>query len=193
LKNICVFGASSAKLDKEYLDCAFELGELLAKNGFGLVFGGGGSGLMGATARGVHSQSGKIIGVIPEKLYRPGLPFAFCDEIIITKTMHERKAKMESLSDGFIALPGGYGTIEELMEILTLVQLGYHQAPVVILNHGGYFNNLIAQLHTCVAKNFTSGDFLRVFSTADTPADALRLLVDYVPPELPDKIREALM
>ena len=102
--------------------------------------------LHGLADRYVYMRGGRITGVIPEKLNRPGVAYPFCCQLIVTPAMHTRKARMEELSDGFIALPGGYGTLEELMEVLTLNQLGYISAPVVILNTSEYYSNLIAQL-----------------------------------------------
>ena len=122
MKNLCVFGASCSNIDSEFLNAAYTLGQVMAQRGIGLVFGGGNTGLMGAAARGVHDGGGRIIGVIPEKLNRPGVAYPFCGQLIVTPDMHTRKAKMEALSDGFIALPGGYGTLDELCEVITWAQ-----------------------------------------------------------------------
>lgn len=192
MQNVCIFGASSLKLEQKYLDCAFKLGNLLARNGLGLVFGGGRSGLMGATARGVSAEGGHITGVIPEKLNMPGVPYEHCNELIVTKTMHERKAKMESLSAAYITLPGGYGTIEELMEVLTLIQLGYITAPLIILNVDGFYDSLIAQLHNCVSNGFTDEACLQLFTIATTPLEAVNAVLNYSPPDLPDKFKDVL-
>ena len=134
MRYACIFGASCPNVAKGYLDAAFAAGALLAERGLGMVFGGGNTGLMGAAARGVKSAGGRLIGVIPEKLNQPGIAYPHCDQLIVTPDMHTRKAKMEALSFGFLALPGGFGTLEELLEVITLNQLGYLQAPVVLLN-----------------------------------------------------------
>ncbi len=192
MKNICVFGASSSRIDQKYIDCAAELGRLLAENGFGLVFGGGRVGLMGAVAQSVHMNGGHITGVIPEKLNQPGIAYESCDELIVTATMHERKAAMERRSDGFVVLPGGYGTLEELLEVLTLIQLGYLSAPVVLLNLDGYYDALMEQLKVCVDARFTHPAYLGVFCSAATASEAVKKLLSYKPPDLPDKMEDAL-
>ena len=192
MDNICIFAASSAALEEEYIQAAYELGRLLAINGFGLVFGGGRTGLMGACARGVKSAGGKAVGVIPKRLNVPGIAFEECDELFVTEDMHERKALMERMSAGFIALPGGFGTLEELMETLTLNQLGYISAPVVILNQNGFYNELLAQLGTFARRGFTNAACLGLYAEAATPKEAVERLLCYTPPVLPDKIKEAV-
>ncbi len=184
---ICVFGASSEQIPQASKDFAYELGILLAENGFGLVFGAGTSGLMGACARGVHLKNGEIIGVIPEKLNKPGIYFEFCTERIETKTMHERKALMEELSSGFIALPGGFGTLEELMEVLTLKQLGYHSKPIIIANLSGYYDAIIEQFERCVADGFTHPAFMELFTVAATPEQIIEQLKSYKAHDMPEK------
>ena len=193
MKNICVFGASCSNIDSAYIDAAYRAGSLLAEKNIGMVFGGGNTGLMGAAARGIHENGGRLIGVIPEKLNQPGIAYPDCDELIVTPDMHTRKATMEKLSEGFLALPGGYGTLEELMEVLTLNQLGYISAPVVILNTKGYYDKLIAQLNYCVEEGFTSSACLSIFAVADTPETAVEMLSNMRPAELPDKIRDAII
>lgn len=192
MKNVCIFAASSPKLDQSYIEAGQALGEALAENGIGLVFGGGRTGLMGACARGVRAKGGRIIGVIPEKLHVPGIAFEHCDELIVTKDMHERKATMERLSDGYIALPGGIGTFEELLEVLTLNQLGYLRTPIVIFNQNGYYDHLIAQLAASVQQGFADESCLALFTAADTAQGAVRALLDFRLPELPNKIKDAI-
>ena len=188
-RNICVFGASSSKIGDSYLKAAYEVGRLIAVNGFGLVFGAGDSGLMGQAARGCASAGGRIIGVIPEKLNKKGIYFEGCTERIETATMHERKALMESFSSGFIALAGGYGTIEEFMEVMTLKQLKYFDRPIVLLNTDGFFDPLIAQLEKCVEEGFTSREHAGIFFAAATPGEAVAYCRDYRGMEIPDKLR----
>lgn len=192
MRNICVFGASSSRIDQKYIDCAADLGRLLAENGFGLVFGGGRVGLMGAVAKSVHAHGGHITGVIPEKLNQPGIAYEECDELIVTSTMHERKAAMEGMSSGFVVLPGGYGTLEELLEVLTLLQLGYFSAPVVLLNVDGYYDSLVSQLRACVDARFTHPAYLNLFRCAATAKEAMAYLLNYAPPDLPNKMEDAL-
>lgn len=187
-KNICIFGASSSNIGSIYLGAAFETGRLIAEAGFGLVFGAGDSGVMGAAARGADGSGGRITGVIPEKLNRKGIYFERCTERIETKTMHERKSLMEELSDGFIALAGGYGTIEEFMEVLTLKQLKYFDKPIVLLNTNGYFDPLIRQLGRCVEEGFTSKAHGALYFVAKDPEEAVGYCANYSGMEIKDKL-----
>ncbi len=192
-KNVCVFGASNDSIPKHYIDFAEALGARLAREGYGLVFGAGRTGLMGAAARGAHSEGGRIIGVIPAKLNLPGIYFEHCTERIETATMHERKALMEELSEAFIALPGGFGTLEELLEVMTLKQLGYHSKRIVIVNINGYFDELIRQFERCVSDGFTNGLFLSLYRTVDTVDGVIEALRTPDSAPLPDKMKEVLL
>ncbi len=192
MQDVCIFAASSPKLAQHYIDAAYALGAALAESGIGLVFGGGRTGLMGACARGAFAKGGRITGVIPEKLNVPGIAFEHCSKLIVTADMHTRKATMERLSDGYIALPGGIGTLEELLEVLTLNQLGYLRAPVVIFNQNGYYDALIAQLRTCVEQEFADASCLALYAVADTPEGAVQALRAFQLPELPNKIKDAI-
>lgn len=192
MKNICVFAASSNRVDQKYWNLAYELGALIAENGMGLVFGAGNVGLMGACVRGVKENGGYAVGVIPEKLNRPGIAYPNCDELIVTPTMHERKSKMEALSDGFVALPGGFGTLEELLETITLKQLGYHDHPIVILDQDGFYQKLTAQFEVCIQERFADGAWRALYRTVPTALEAIDYLASYEPETLPDKIKDAL-
>ncbi len=192
IKSVCIFGASCSSIDPAYIEAAYRTGALLAERNIGMVFGGGNTGLMGAAARGIHENGGRLTGVIPEKLNQPGIAYPHCDELIVTPDMHTRKATMEKLSEGFIALPGGFGTLEELLEVLTLNQLGYIALPVVLLNTRGYYDRLIDQLKYCVEEGFTSPACLSIFAVADTPEQAVELVMKMKLSELPDKIKDAL-
>ena len=192
MKNVCLFGASCPDMDRTYFEDARLLGSLLARRGFGLVFGGGNTGLMGAAARGFGEAGGHITGVIPEKLNVPGIAYPGCDELIVTPDMHTRKAKMEELSCAYIAMPGGYGTLEELLEVLTLNQLGYISAPVVLLNTLNYFGPLVKQLDDCIEKQFTAQACRGIYSVAADAAEAVQAVSEFVMPELPNKIKDAL-
>ena len=174
--NICVYGASSNKIDKKYIAAGEELGRLLAAAGHTLVFGGGDNGLMGAAARGVAEKGGKIIGVAPSFFNVDGMLFQNCTEFIYTETMRERKAKMEELSDAFVMTAGGIGTFEEFFEILTLKQLGRHQKPIAVLNTNGYFDSLLSQLSECVKGEFMTEKCLNLFTVCETPRDVLSAL-----------------
>ena len=155
---ICVFGASSRDLEQGYFDEAFALGAELARRGHTIVFGGGASGLMGATARGAKSQGGRLIGIAPKFFDEPGILDKDCDEMIFTETMSERKKAMEDMSDAFVTLPGGIGTFEEFFEALTLKQLGRHAKAMAVLNTLGYYDALEAMVQRAVDERFLTAD-----------------------------------
>ena len=155
---ICVFGASSRDLEQGYFDEAFALGAELALRGHTIVFGGGASGLMGATARGAKSQGGRLIGIAPKFFDEPGILDKDCDEMIFTETMSERKKAMEDMSEAFITLPGGIGTFEEFFEALTLKQLGRHAKAMAVLNTLGYYDALEAMVQRAVDERFLTAD-----------------------------------
>ncbi|MDO5111853.1 MAG: TIGR00730 family Rossman fold protein [Clostridia bacterium] len=192
MKNICIFGASRHCIAEKYFESAHRMGVLLGENGMDMVFGGGDHGLMGAAARGVREAGGRIVGVIPEKLNQPGIAFSECDELIVTPTMHTRKAAMEDMSDGFIGLPGGFGTVEEIMEVITLKQLGYLDAPIVLLNQDGFFGPLLAQFTLCMEESFADRAYSHMYAAVATPEEAMAYLLAYTPAALPDKIKDVL-
>jgi uncharacterized protein (TIGR00730 family) len=192
MKNICVFAASSPKAPEKYHNAAITLGRLMADKGYSLVYGGGRLGLMGSIASGVKDNGGRVIGVIPEKLNLPGIAFEGCDELIVTDSMHERKSTMERLSSAYIALPGGFGTLEELLEVITLKQLGYHNSPIVLLNTDGFFDTLVRQFDVCVRELFTDPAYLELYYSAGSGEEALDFIENNIPGEYPNKIKEAL-
>lgn len=151
--NICVFGAASNSIDSCYIAEGEMLGRQLAARGHTVIFGGGGNGMMGAVARGAHEGGGAIVGVAPT-FFPDGAFSAFCTDFHYTETMHERKLKMETLSDAFIVTPGGIGTYEEFMEVFTLRHLGRHQKPIVLLNTKGFFDPLLALLEHTAREGF---------------------------------------
>ena len=155
---VCVFGASSRDLEQGYFDEAFALGAELARRGHTIVFGGGASGLMGATARGAKSRGGRLIGIAPKFFDEPGILDKDCDEMIFTETMSERKKAMEDMSEAFITLPGGIGTFEEFFEALTLKQLGRHAKAMAVLNTLGYYDALEAMVQRAVDERFLTAD-----------------------------------
>lgn len=150
IKNICVFCASSLGSEPKYGKLAYELGQLLAERQITLVYGGSKIGLMGQVAQGVLDHHGHVKGIIPEFLAREEVAHDGIQELIVVKTMHERKMMMSSMADGFIALPGGFGTLEELFEILTWAQLQLIKAPVGVLNWHGYYDHLAVQMQRMV-------------------------------------------
>lgn len=182
MKRICVFAGSKAGGRPRYREAAAELGRLLAGRGIGLVYGAGRNGLMGAVADAALAGGGEVIGVIPDSLMDVEPPHEGVSELRIVKSMHARKALMERLSDGFIALPGGLGTVEETMEMITWAQLGYHAKPVGLLNAGGYFEGLLAFLRHASAEGFVQPANLELFSAEAGPAALLDAMARYAPP-----------
>ena len=174
--NICVYGASSDRIDPAYRAVGEALGRMIAERGYGLVFGGGGTGMMGAAARGAYAAGGKITGVTPRFFNVDGVLFEHCDPLIYTETMRERKQTMEDLSDAFIMTPGGIGTYEEFFEILTTRQLGRHGKPIVALNINGYFDPLLAMINKNVEQGFINGRVHRLFFVCNDPDEALRFI-----------------
>lgn len=151
---LCVFCGSSSGARPAYVQVARSLGRLMVQQGIGLVFGGGGVGLMGAVADGVLEAGGEVIGVIPHGLVAREAAHRGVADLRVVNTMHERKALMASLADGFLALPGGFGTLEELFEIITWLQLGIHAKPVALLDVEGFFEPLWRHVERSVAEGF---------------------------------------
>lgn len=152
--NICLYGAARDAVPKVYIKTIYELGLALARRGHTMVFGGGTTGMMGAAARGVREAGGQMIGVAPHFFHTPGILVEDCGELILTDTMRQRKQKMEDLSQGFIVVPGGIGTLDEFFEIFTLRSLGQHNKPVAVYNVNGYFDELIAFLKKAETEAF---------------------------------------
>lgn len=153
MKKICVFCGSSSGNNPVYTNTALKLGDYFADNSISLVYGGGNIGLMGIISSTVMDKGGHVTGIIPEMLHE-NVTHKGISELIVVKTMHERKALMYSMSDAFICLPGGIGSLEEVLEVFTWLQLGYHSKPVVLLNINGFYNNLIKQLEFMVEEGF---------------------------------------
>ncbi len=180
MKRVCVFCGSNPGNDPKYSVAAADLGRMLAQRGLGLVFGGGRVGLMGVAADAALAAGGEAIGVIPDALVQKELAHESLTDLRIVGSMHERKALMEKLSDGFIALPGGFGTLDELCEILTWSQLGIHAKPVAILNVGGYFDDFLRFVDRAVESGFVrASDDARLIRDSD-PAALLDRLAAWV-------------
>ncbi|MFQ3589698.1 MAG: TIGR00730 family Rossman fold protein [Chloracidobacterium sp.] len=158
LKRVCVYCGSQAGQAAIYRETAQAVGQYLAQQGIEVVYGGGSVGLMGVVASAVLSAGGRILGVIPERLMAREVAYVGVTDMYVTRTMHERKARMMELSDAFVALPGGIGTLDELFEIWTWRQLGYHTKPVGLLNVGGYYDGLLAFLDRAVREGFLTPD-----------------------------------
>ncbi len=176
---ICVYGAASNEIDKSFILAGEALGREMSKRGHCLIFGGGASGLMGATARGVKEHNGYIVGIAPEFFNVDGALYNKCDELIKTQTMRERKALMEEKSDAFVVTPGGIGTFEEFFEILTLRSLDRHKKPIAILNTNGYYDDLLSFLKNGVEQNFLRESNLGLFFVSDSEKEILDFLGSY--------------
>lgn len=173
MNGLCVYCASSNNVDEVYFDAARGLGLLMARNGVPLVYGGGNIGLMGALARAVHEGGGKVIGVIPSALRARELAYIEADELIVTSDLRERKAVMEARSDAFVALPGGIGTLEEVLEVITLKQLAYHRKPIVFLNTQRFYDPLFAFFDHLKEKCFTPLNPEPLYLVANEPENVL--------------------
>jgi uncharacterized protein (TIGR00730 family) len=191
LRRICVFCGSALGARPGYELAARRLGELLAENRIGVVFGGGCIGLMGALADSALAKGGEVIGVIPEALMRREVGHRGVTKLHIVETMHQRKALMADLSDAFIALPGGYGTLEELCEILTWSQLGIQQKPCGLLNVERYWDGLLAVLDHAVNEEFVRPENSQLVLVASTPEGMLERLRDWTPPGYIEKWLDA--
>ena len=173
LESICVFCGSQPGVNSAYAEAAREMGHLLAETNITLIFGGGMTGIMGALADAVLEKGGRAIGVIPESMNIPKVVHENLTELIVMPNMYSRKVKMFKLSDAFIALPGGLGTLDELFEALTLSQLGYEPKPIGILNVAGYYNPLVELIDHAIEAGFVKLRYRDVFTVQETPADLL--------------------
>lgn len=188
IRTLCVFCGSSEGKGLLYREATIQLAHAMAEKGVSLVYGGGGRGLMGLMAANLYSKVPRVTGVIPEKLYAMVKEIAHQeDELVIVKDMHERKATMYQLSDAFVALPGGVGTLEELMEAFTWLHLGYQRKPVGLLNPQGYYDHLLAFLAHTVEEGFLKQEFLNSLIVEEDPRILLHRL-ESVPVELSGKL-----
>jgi uncharacterized protein (TIGR00730 family) len=179
---VCVFCGSSPGAEPDYAQAARHLGQMLAARHIGLVYGGSNVGLMGSVASAVLAAGGDVIGVIPRGLFDRQIAHTGLSDLRVVETMHERKALMAELADGFIALPGGYGTLEELFEVLTWGQLGLHQKPSGLLNVRGYFDQLVGFLNHLVDQQFLEVEHRSMLLIDDDPAALLDRFETYQPP-----------
>ncbi len=188
MRHICVFCGSSPGGRAEYAAAAQELARALVRRELGLVYGGGHVGLMGILARAVLEEGGRVIGVIPRGLVDRELAFTGLADLRVVGTMHERKALMADLADGFVALPGGLGTIEEFFEVLTWGQLGMHHKPCGLLDVSGYYSRLMSFLDHTVDEGFVRPEHRAMVLLNEDPEALLEGLVAYQPPQI-DKAR----
>ena len=178
IHSVCVYSASSTKINPVYFKAAEELGSLLAEHHIRLINGAGSIGLMCAVADAVLKNGGEVTGVIPRFMVEQNWHHTGLTELIEVESMHERKQKMANLSDGIVALPGGCGTLEELLEIITWKQLGLYLNPIVILNVNGFFDPLLEMLVKAIDENFMRQQHGDIWKVAQTPEEALRLLYE---------------
>lgn len=184
IQNVCVFSSSSNVLDEEYYKDAEELGFLMGQAGFSLVYGGGAIGTMYANAKAVKAAGGKVIGVIPEKLHKLCAQNESCDELYITDGMRSRKEKLDKISDAVVALAGGFGTLEELSEMIVQKQLCYNNKAIIILNTKGFYTSLLNFFDEMMNKHFAPSQNKEIYYVAQTPKEAVEYLLNYVPQEI---------
>lgn len=176
MKYICTFGASSPDIGQNFLDAAYLLGQLIAQKGWGCINGGGKTGIMRAVSDGALDRGGQVMGIIPKFMVDNGWNCDALSTLLLTTDMHERKSKMQELSSAVIALPGGIGTFEELMEVLTWRQLNIIVKPIVILNTDGYYNHLIDMMEHAIGQGFIPEIHRSIFHIAATPEEAISLV-----------------
>lgn len=180
-RTVCVFCGSRSGVNPAVQEAAHHLGAALAQRGFRLVFGGGSIGLMGAVAKSMLQHGGEVIGIIPQALLEREIGLIEASELLVTHTMRERKALMDERSDAFIVLPGGFGTMEEMMETLTLRQLGYHNKPIIVLNVHGYYDTLLRFFSYAVEQDYVGSEQNRTLYDVVTDVDTvLKLLETYL-------------
>lgn len=179
--SLCVYCGSRPGALDSYADAARAVGAWIGSHGGQLVYGGGSGGLMGLVAQATAAAGGRVVGVIPQSLVDREFANHACDELHIVQTMHERKALMAELSDAFIALPGGFGTFDELFEIITWGQLGIHQKPIGLLNIDGYFDPLLAMIDRAVTDGFVQPQYRGLFVISDSISELLTQIHDYQP------------
>lgn len=185
MRSICVFCGSNAGNAPIYAETARRAGQIFASAGLTVVYGGGSVGLMGVLADAALAAGGRVIGVIPRTLWEREVGHRGLSDLRIVDTMHERKALMSELSDGFLALPGGIGTLDELFEIWTWAQLGVHRKPCGLLNVNGYFDALLTFLNRTIAAGFLRAEYFAMLQIDDDPSRMLTRFAEYQPPPVP--------
>jgi uncharacterized protein (TIGR00730 family) len=181
IKRVCVFCGSSYGLGKIYREAAVQLGHILVSEDIGLVYGGGDIGLMGTIADTVYCNGGEVIGIIPQRLADKEIAHKGISDLRIVNSMHERKALMENLSDAFIAMPGGFGTIEEIFEAITWAQLGLHNKPCGFLNINGFYDKLFDFINSASSEGFIKKEYLNLMQIDNAPEKLLEKLNCYLP------------
>lgn len=187
MKNICIYCSSSDAIDPFWRQIARDLSDALIHEGFDLVWGCGAVGLMGEVGRRFAEKGHRTTGVIPRKLNLPGIVFPDADECILTDTMSERKQTMIDRADAFLALPGGFGTLEEILEVITLCQLGYQHKPVALCNSRGFYDGLLTQFERMYKEDFAKTNFRDLYLISDNPTEIASYLKNHKPATLPQK------
>lgn len=189
IKNICVFASSSNSLNNVYYEAASELGKLIAQEGYNIVYGGSRRGSMYLCAKSTRENGGKVCGIMPERIahtFKCNNP-EDCDEFYLTAGMRERKALLDEKSDAVIAIAGGFGTLEEVSEMIVQKQLGYNNKPIVFLNTNGFYNNLFKFFEDTFEQHFANQEARNLYYIASTPQEAIDYIKNYVPLEITDK------
>jgi len=184
MRDVCVFCGSSAGTGNRYAGVAARVGATLAGAGLGVVFGGGGTGMMGALADGALAAGGRVIGIIPRALEQREVAHRGLTELRVVRTMHERKQAMAEAADAFVMLPGGFGTFEEFCEVVTWSQLGMHRKPCVLVNALGYFDPMIAMFERGFSEGFIRADYRGIVAVADGADGLLAALRSYEAPQV---------
>jgi uncharacterized protein (TIGR00730 family) len=187
VRSICVFCGSRPGADPAFPAAAAALGAAIAKRGMTLVYGGAKVGLMGILANAALSEGGRVIGVIPKGLVSKEIAHDGLTELFLTESMHDRKERMIELSDAFVSMPGGWGTYDELFEVLTLAQIGFHDKPSAFLNVNGYFDPLLTLLHHTIEHGFAAPQHEQLYVAAAEPGALLDALVAWTPPPFGDR------
>ncbi|MDK4253732.1 TIGR00730 family Rossman fold protein [Bacillus velezensis] len=190
MKTICVFAGSNPGVNEEYKRKAAELGEYMAEQGIGLVYGGSRVGLMGTVADALMAGGGKAVGVMPSGLFSGEVVHQNLTELIEVSSMHERKAKMSELADGYIAMPGGFGTYEELFEVLCWAQIGIHQKPIGLYNVNGYFEPMMKMVKYSIQEGFSNESHLKLIHSSSRPDELIEQMNRYTYPILDKKWQE---
>jgi len=184
---ICVYCSSSSALAPVYQQAASELGRLIGIRGHELVYGGSTTGTMGLLADAARQEGARVTGVIPERMVAYGIADQQADELIVTATMAERKEAMESRAEAFVALPGGFGTLEELLQVLTLKQLGYHDSPIAMVSVEGIYGSLLAYFEALYDAGFAKPAYRQLYCVTASPQEAIDHVESYRSADLPDK------